>query len=232
MYENITSELKGILEQRLDLFYLTEMNFCFKSLTFKEIDILNFAVFQSQKTIVFLLDDNYEDLLYTDNLRKLLSSSLVFTNKNLFKLFGVPERFFIFNAVIDERECFIFNNSTRNVLNEAYVYEKSYSGTILNDIIKITVPEMQVTKENKNKLFADILKFLCCGCNVYTNSPDINDLLPENIKLFLNLSLSEKDKLDVQFEIHKNYSYITQVSNIESQLYGIFGSKYDLVTQQ
>ena len=48
----------------------------------------------------------------------------------------------------------------------------------------------------------------------------------------LNLDLSEKDKLDVQFEIHKNYSYIIQVSNIEQQLYGIFGSKYDLITQQ
>ena len=47
----------------------------------------------------------------------------------------------------------------------------------------------------------------------------------------LNLDLSEKDKLNVQFEIHKKYSYIIQVSNIEEQLYGIFGSKYDLVTQ-
>lgn len=231
MYENINLELRSILEPRLDLFYLTEMNFCFKSLTFKEIDTLNFADFQTQKTIVFLLDDNYEDLLYTDNLRKMLSSSLVFTNKNFFKLFGIPERFFSFNPLVDERQYFISNNSTRNVLNEDYVYEKSYSGVELNDTLKINIPELQIIKENKNKLFVDILKFLCCGCNVYTSSPDIKDLLPENIKLFLNLNLSEKDKLDVQFEIHKNYSYIIQVSNIEQQLYGIFGSKYDLIHQ-
>jgi len=232
MYENITSELRAILETRLDLFYITEKNFYLKSLSFKDIDDLIFDDYSKEVKIVFLLDENYQDLKYTDNLRKLLSRTLVFTDKNLFKIFGVPERFFVFNAVIDEREYFISNNSARNVLNEDYVYEKSYSGEILNDIIKITVPEIQVTKENKNKLFADILKFLCCGCNVYTNSPDIKDLLPENIKLFLNLDLSEKDKLDVQFEIHKNYSYIIQVSNIEQQLYGIFGSKYDLIYQQ
>jgi hypothetical protein len=232
MYENITSELRAILEPRLDLFYLTEKNFYLKSLSFKEIDDLVFDDYSKEVKIVFLLDENYQDLKYTDNLRKLLSRTLVFTDKNLFKIFGVPERFFIFNAVIDEREYFISNNSARNVLNEDYVYEKSYSGAILNDIIKITVPEIQVTKENKNKLFVDILKSLCCGCNVYINSSDIKDLLPENIKSFLNLDLSEKDKLDVQFEIHKNYSYIIQVSNIEQQLYGIFGSKYDLITQQ
>ena len=232
MYENITSELRAILEPRLDLFYITEKNFYLKSLSFKEIDDLVFDDYSKEVKIVFLLDEDYQDLKYTDNLRKLLSRTLVFTDKNLFKLFGVPERFFIFNAVIDEREYFISNNSARNVLNENYVYEKSYSGAILNDIIKIIISETQVTKENKNKLFADILKFLCCGCYVYINSTDIKDLLPENIKLFLNLDLSEKDKLDVQFEIHKNYSYIIQVSNIEQQLYGIFGSKYDLITQQ
>lgn len=232
MYENITSELRAILEPRLDLFYITEKNFYLKSLSFKDIDDLVFDDYSKEVKIVFLLDENYQDLKYTDSLRKLLSRTLVFTDKNLFKLFGVPERFFIFNAVVDEREYFISNNSARNVLNEDYIYEKSYSGAILNDIIKITVPEIQVTKENKNKLFTDILKFLCCGCNVYINSSDIKDLLPENIKSFLNLDLSEKDKLDVQFEIHKNYSYIIQVSNIEQQLYGIFGSKYDLTTQQ
>jgi len=236
MYENITSELRAILEPRLDLFYITENNFYLKSLSFKDIDDLIFDDSSKEVKIVFLLDEDYQNLKYTDNLRKLLSRTLVFTDKNLFKLFGVPERFFIFNAVIDEREYFIrdyfiFKNSARNVLNENYVYEKSYSGAILNDIIKITVPEIRVAKENKNKLFADILKFLCCGCNVYINSTAIKDLLPENIKLFLNLDLSEKDKLDIQFEIHKNYSYIMQVSNIEEQLYGIFGSKYDLVTQ-
>ena len=229
MYENITSELRGILEPRLDLFYFTEKNFYLKSLLFKEIDDLIFDDSSKEIKIVFLLDEDYQDLKYTDNLRKLLSRTLVFTDKNLFKIFGVPERFFSFNALVDEREYFISNNSTRNVLNEDYVYEKSYSGTILNDIIRVTVPEIQIKKENK--LFADILKFLCCGCNVYISSPDIKNLLPENIKSFLNLDLSEKDKLNVQFEIHKKYSYIIQVSNIEEQLYGIFGSKYDLVTQ-
>lgn len=232
MYENITSELRAILESRLDLFYLTEKNFYLKSLLFKEIDDLIFDDSNKEIKIVFLLDEDYQDLKSSDSLRKLLSRTLVFTNKNLFKLFGVPERFFIFNAVIDEREYFISNNAARSILNENYSYEKYYSGIELNNIIKATIPEIQITKENKNKLFADILKFLCCGCNVYVNSPDVIDLLSENIKPFLNLDLSEKDKLDVQFEIHKNYSYIIQVNNIEQQLYGIFGSKYDLVTQQ
>lgn len=231
MYENITSELKAILEPRLDIFYLMEKNFCFKSLTFKEIDDLNFDDFQKQKTIVFLLDNNFENLKYTDNLRKLLSCTLVFTNKNLYKLFGVPERSFVFNAIVDEREYFISNNSTRNILNENYAYEKSYSGADLNDIIKITVSEIQITKENKDKLLADILKFLCCGCNVYINSDDIINIMPENVKPFLNLNMMEEDKLNIQFEIHKNYSYIVQVNNIEQQLYGIFGTKYDLITE-
>ena len=231
MYENITPELRNILESRLDLFYFTEKNFCFKSITFKEIDDLNFIDLQSKKTIIFLLDNNFEDLKYTDNLRKLLSYSMVFTNKNLYKLFGVPESSFSFNGIIDEREYFISNNSIRNILNENYIYEKSYAGIELNDIIKINILETEVTKENKDKLFADILKFLCCGCSVYINSSDIKDLLPESIKSFLNLDLSEKDKLDIQFEIHKNYSYISQVNNIEKQLYGIFGNKYDLVTE-
>ncbi len=232
MYENITSELKAILEPRLDSFYFTKKNFYLKSLLFKQIDDLIFDDSNKEIKIVFLLDEDYKDLKYTDNLRKLLSRTLVFTNKNLLELFGVPERFFIFNALIDEKEYFIYNNAAKSVLNEDYSYEKYYSGIELNNIIKVTIPEIQITKENKNKLFADILKFLCCGCNVYVNSPDIKDLLPKNIKSFLNLDLSEKDKLDVQFEIHKNYSYIIQVNNIEQQLYGIFGSKYDLVTQQ
>ena len=231
MYENVTSELRDIIEPRLDIFYLTEMNFCFKSVTYKEIDDLDFAAFNSQKTIVFLLDNNFEDLKYTDNLRQLLSCSLVFTNKNLFKLFGIPERFFDFNAIVDEKEYFISNNSTRSISNENYVYEKSYSGADLNDIIKVTVSEIQITKENKDKLLADVLKFFCCGCDVYINSSDIKELLPENIKPFLNTNLSNEDKLNVQFEIHKNYSYIVQVNNIEQQLYGIFGRKYDLVTE-
>ena len=96
MYENITSELRAILEPRLDLFYITEKNFYLKSLSFKEIDDLVFDDYSKEVKIVFLLDEDYQDLKYTDNLRKLLSRTLVFTDKNLFKLFGVPERFFIF----------------------------------------------------------------------------------------------------------------------------------------
>ena len=46
MYENITSELRAIIEPRLDIFYLTEMNFCFKSITYNEIDDLDFIIFK------------------------------------------------------------------------------------------------------------------------------------------------------------------------------------------
>ena len=111
MYENITPELRSLLEPRLDLLYFAKKNFCFKSLTFKEIDNLNFENIYNQITIFFLLDENFEDLKNTDNLRKLLTRSLVFTNLNLFKIYGFPERFFTFNAVIDERDFYISNNS-------------------------------------------------------------------------------------------------------------------------
>lgn len=228
MYENITPELRSLLEPRLDLLYFAKKNFCFKSLTFKEIDNLNFENIYNQITIFFLLDENFEDLKNTDNLRKLLSSSLVFTNLNLFKIYGIPERFFTFNAVIDERDFFISNNSERNVQNHNYNIENIYSGLELNNIQKINIPYIEITKENKQKIFLDVLKFLCCGCNVSITSSYIFNLFPENIKAFLNCDLSESLKLDVQFNIHKNYSYIGQISDIEVQLYGIYGHKYDL----
>jgi len=232
MYENITPELRSLLEPRLDLIYFAKKNFCFKSLTFKEIDNLNFENIYKQITIFFLLDENFEDLKNSDNLRKLLTCSLVFTNLNLFKIYGVPERFFTFNAIIDERDFFISNNSERNIANHNYNIENIYSGLELNNIQKVNLPYIEITKQNKQKIFLDVLKFLCCGCSVFVSSSNILDLFCENTKAFLNCDLSESLKLDVQFDIHKNYSYIGQINNIEVQLYGIYGNRHDLLSEQ
>lgn len=229
MYDNVTLELKNILEPRLSPFYFERNNFFFKSITFQEIENIDLNAFRNQKTIIFLLDSNHENLKSSDKLRLLLSYSLVFTNKNLLKLFGVPERYFYFNPLLDEKLFFLSNNSDRNILNEMYDFNKNYFPFDLNNIFKITIALENLTEFQEEKIFIDIIKFLSCGCNVFIQSHEIINLFPENIKKFLNLEMSENDKLEAQFQIHKNYSYVIQVNSIEEQLYGIFGHINDLV---
>lgn len=231
MYNNISLKLKEILEPRLPLFYFQRHNFCFRSITFQEIENIDLDIFKSQKTIVFLLDDNYEDLKYADKLRSLLSISLVFTNLNLFKIFGIPERYFYFNPIVNEKMYFLSNISERTILNTIYDIEKEYLAEELNNTNKITIQTIYFNADQKEKLFLDVLKFLCCGCSVFVENQILLNLFPENIKCFFNLDLTENDKLEAQFQVHKNYSYIVQINLIEQQLYGIFGHINDLVEE-
>lgn len=229
MYDKLPIELRAILEPRLDLSYFTKKDFCFDYLFFRQIDTLDFSQYDNKKTIIFLMTNDYDQLQDIDKLKKLLSRTLVFTNKNIFNLFGIPERYFYFNPLINERQFYLSNNGIRTINEEMYFIEKSYSGVDLNNIIKINIPDIIIDETNKDKLFVDILKFLCCGCSVYCQSDSILKMFDSDISLYFNLELSEKDKLNAQYEIHKKYSYIIQSDGIEKQLYGIFGYKHDLI---
>jgi len=231
MYNNVTLELKNILEPRLSPFYFEKNNFAFTSISFEEIENMDLNIFRSKKFIVFLFDSNYKNLKSSDKLRFLLSSAFVFTNKNLLKLFGVPERYFYFNPLLDEKLFFFSNNSNRSILTKIYDFNENYTPFDLNNIFKIIINLQNLTTLQEEKIFVDVIKFLSCGCNVFIQNEKIINLFPENIKSFLNLEMSENDKLEVQFQIHKNYSYVVQVNSIEEQLYGIFGHINDLVEQ-
>lgn len=231
MYDDIPLDLKNILEPRLSLFYFEKHDFRFKSLTFDDIENIDFNIFSSQKYIIFLLDRNLKHLKSVDKLRTLLSKTLVFTNLDLLKIFGTPERYFYFNPILDEKIFFLLNTSSRQIASQIYDFNVEYSSSDLNNIDKIIINLFNLETSQEEKLFLDVVKFLACGCNVFIQNENILNLFSEDIRIFLNSQMSENDKLEAQFQMHKNYSYVVQINKLEEQLYGIFGHVNDLMEE-
>lgn len=219
MFENTNN--KYDLQELLHLDHLVWANFKFWILDCRDFDNFDTSLFENKKNIV-ILEGDANDLKDVEKLRSVLSYITCFTKNNFLEKFGLPEKTHYFNVIVNDSEFYISNFSSRSIQEEMYDNNKEYLADYLNFIKIIKITSSFADINDKQKLFSDIVKFICCGCSVIISDENIINLFKESEKIYLNKILDLDDCLQAEIVFKKNFGHINNVLQMQKIIDGLF----------